>query len=169
MARSSAREHRLSLRLATFSSLPKNTFTSARALLSKPRFPVRAIYGGYLRMMIDARARGFEVVLVYIGTENVELNLARIRDRVLAGGHNVPDKDVRRRYTRSFKNLPTAVQPADHTIIQLTRATGWSRFSARPEISGSNPYRIGPPCSYSPVSVADHKELFHSACCDVQP
>ena len=25
---------------------------------------------GYLRMMIDARARGFEVVLVYIGTEN---------------------------------------------------------------------------------------------------
>lgn len=68
-------------------------------------------------MMIEARARGFEVVLVDIGTENVELNLARIRDRVLAGGHNVPDKDVRRRYTRSFKNLPTAIQRADHTIL----------------------------------------------------
>jgi predicted ABC-type ATPase len=72
---------------------------------------------GYLRMMIDARARGFEVVLVYIGTGNVELNLARIRDRVLTGGHDVPEEDVRRRYTRSFENLPTAIQRADHTIL----------------------------------------------------
>jgi predicted ABC-type ATPase len=72
---------------------------------------------GYLRMMIDARARNFEVVLVYIGTENVELNLARIRDRVLAGGHNVPEEDVRRRYTRSFENLPAAISRADHTIL----------------------------------------------------
>jgi predicted ABC-type ATPase len=30
----------------------------------------------YLRMMIDARLGGFEIVLVYIGTENVEINLA---------------------------------------------------------------------------------------------
>lgn len=68
-------------------------------------------------MMIDARARGFEVVLVYIGTENVELNLARIRDRVLAGGHDVPEPDVRRRYIRSFENLPAAISRADHTIL----------------------------------------------------
>jgi len=72
---------------------------------------------GYLRMMIDARARNFEVVLVYIGTENVELNLARIRDRVLTGGHDVPELDVRRRYTRSFENLPAAISRADHTIL----------------------------------------------------
>jgi predicted ABC-type ATPase len=46
----------------------------------------------YLQMMLDARSRGFEIVLVYIGTENVEVNLARIRNRVLAGGHDVPRK-----------------------------------------------------------------------------
>ena len=46
----------------------------------------------YLRMMVDAPKRGFEVVLVYIGTENVEINLARITNRVLAGGHDVPEK-----------------------------------------------------------------------------
>lgn len=68
-------------------------------------------------MMIDARARGFEVVLVYIGTENVETNLARIKNRVLTGGHDVPEEDVRRRYTRSFENLSTAIQRADHTIL----------------------------------------------------
>jgi predicted ABC-type ATPase len=68
-------------------------------------------------MMVDARVRGFEVVLVYIGTENVEINLARIRNRVLAGGHDVPENDVRRRYQRSFENLPTAMERADHTIL----------------------------------------------------
>jgi predicted ABC-type ATPase len=68
-------------------------------------------------MMLEARQRGFEIVLVYIGTENVEINLSRIRDRVLAGGHNVPENDVRRRYRRSFDNLPTAVERADHTIL----------------------------------------------------
>jgi predicted ABC-type ATPase len=56
-------------------------------------------------------------VLVYIGTVNVEINLARIRNRVLAGGHDVPEIDVRRRYKRSFENLPTAIQRADHTIL----------------------------------------------------
>jgi predicted ABC-type ATPase len=71
----------------------------------------------YLRMMIDARIRGFEVVLVYIGTENVEINLARIGNRVLAGGHDVPESDVRRRYKRSFENLPTALARADHSIL----------------------------------------------------
>ena len=71
----------------------------------------------YLRMMVDAPKRGFEVVLVYIGTENVEINLARITNRVLAGGHDVPQSDVRRRYKRSFENLPTALARADHTIL----------------------------------------------------
>jgi predicted ABC-type ATPase len=71
----------------------------------------------YLQMMVDARTRGFEVVLVYIGTENVEINLARIRNRVLAGGHDVPETDVRRRYLRSFTNLPIAIERADHTIL----------------------------------------------------
>lgn len=71
----------------------------------------------YLRMMADARSRGFEVVLVYIGTDSVEINLARIAKRVLGGGHNVPEEDVRRRYDRSFKNLPTAANCADHVLL----------------------------------------------------
>ncbi len=71
----------------------------------------------YLQMMLDARARRFEIELVYIGTENVEINLARIRNRVLRGGHNVPELDVRRRYQRSLANLPLAIERADRTIL----------------------------------------------------
>ena len=73
----------------------------------------------YLQMMQYARGidRGFEVVLIYIGTESVEINLARIAKRVLAGGHNVPEMDVRRRYLRSLQNLPAATGLADRVIV----------------------------------------------------
>ena len=73
----------------------------------------------YLQMMQYARGveRAFEVILIYIGTESVEINLARIAKRVLAGGHNVPEVDVRRRYVRSLQNLPTAVENADQVLL----------------------------------------------------
>jgi predicted ABC-type ATPase len=98
----------------------RQVLQSAREHLRKAEsFAVETTFAGkhYLQVMADARSRGFEIVLVYIGTKNVEINLARIRNRVLAGGHNVPEQDVRRRYKRSFANLPTASQRADHTIL----------------------------------------------------
>jgi predicted ABC-type ATPase len=98
----------------------RHVLTSASEHLRKAEsFAVETTLAGknYLRMMLDARQRRFEIVLVYIGTENVEINLARIRNRVLAGGHDVPSEDVRRRYERSFANLPIAIKRADHTIL----------------------------------------------------
>jgi predicted ABC-type ATPase len=98
----------------------RRVLKSAKEHISRREsFAVETTLSGrhYLQMMAEARDRGFEVVLVYIGTENVEINLARIRNRVLAGGHNVPEGDVRRRYLRSFKNLPIATERADHTIL----------------------------------------------------
>jgi predicted ABC-type ATPase len=93
--------------------------SSAQHLKKAESFAVETTLAGknYLQMMPDARSRGFEIMLVYIGTENVEINLARIRNRVLAGGHDVPEEDVRRRYKRSFENLQLAIKRADHTIL----------------------------------------------------
>jgi predicted ABC-type ATPase len=71
----------------------------------------------YLKMMQRARSQGYSIVLVYIGTQDVEINLLRIRHRVLTGGHDVPETDVRRRYTRSLSNLPEAISRADHSIL----------------------------------------------------
>ncbi|MGA8617225.1 MAG: hypothetical protein WB660_01715 [Candidatus Sulfotelmatobacter sp.] len=93
--------------------------SAAEHLKQGESFAVATTLAGknYLQMMLDARSRGFEIVLVYIGTENVDINLARIRNRVMAGGHDVPEEDVRRRYRRSFKNLPVAIKRSDHTIL----------------------------------------------------
>jgi predicted ABC-type ATPase len=90
-----------------------------RLLHEECSFSIETTLSGknYLRTMADARQRGFQVVLTYIGTESVELNLARIAERVLRGGHDVPEADVRRRYTRSFQHLPIAMMRADETIL----------------------------------------------------
>jgi predicted ABC-type ATPase len=93
--------------------------SAAQHLNNEESFAVETTLAGknYLQMMLDARDRGFEIGLVYIGTENVGINLARIRNRVLAGGHDVPEEDVRRRYRRSFENLPIAIKRADHAVL----------------------------------------------------
>ncbi len=99
----------------------------------------------YLQMMLGARKRDFEIVLVYIGTENVEINLARIRNRVLAGGHDVPEEDVRRRYNRSFENLPIAIKRADHTILFDNSAEEGYRLIAILSTRGNQWFEPRPP------------------------
>lgn len=90
-------------------------------LKQRQSFAVETTLSGknYLRLMRYARdiSRGFEVTLIYIGTGSVEINLARIAERVRAGGHNVPEVDVRRRYLRSLENLPVAAKNADHVLL----------------------------------------------------
>jgi predicted ABC-type ATPase len=120
--------------------------SAAEHLKKSESFAIETTLSGrnYLQMMMGARARGFEVRLVYIGTESVEINLARIRNRVLAGGHDVPENDVRRRYQRSLENLPIAIKRADDSIlfdnstsdgyrlVAILGSTGNRRFEPKP-------------------------------------
>jgi len=58
--------------------------------------------GKYLEKVIDkAHSAGFYVSLVYLYLDNNLENILRVKNRVLAGGHNVPEVDIIRRYTRS--------------------------------------------------------------------
>ena len=71
----------------------------------------------YLKMMRDAKRKGWQVNLIYIGIDNVEVNIDRVAQRVASGGHNVPIEDIRRRYKRSLENLPIALQLVDNASI----------------------------------------------------
>jgi predicted ABC-type ATPase len=68
-------------------------------------------------MMLDARERGFDVALIYVGTSDPSINVARVANRVALGGHDVPEVDIRRRYIRSLLNLPIAAARADVSVI----------------------------------------------------
>ena len=71
----------------------------------------------YLRMMVRAKNPGYLIVLLYIGTSDVSINLQRVRNRVEKGGHDVPEEDQVRRYPRSFANFRKAFEFADEAIV----------------------------------------------------
>ena len=54
--------------------------------------------------------------MFYLWIPSPELALLRIRDRVESGGHNVPERDVRRRFGRTLGNLFTLYRPMLDTL-----------------------------------------------------
>jgi predicted ABC-type ATPase len=71
----------------------------------------------YLRMMERARELEYSIVLLFVGTRDVSINLRRVQSRVEKGGHDVPIEDQLRRYPRSMENLRTAFVLADEAIV----------------------------------------------------
>lgn len=51
------------------------------------------------------RDEGYRVHLFFLWLPSVDLALVRVRDRVLAGGHPIPEETVRRRFARGLSNL----------------------------------------------------------------
>lgn len=64
-----------------------------------------------------AKAAGFFVRLVYVGTNNPEINLMRIAWRRVLGGHDVPEEKVISRYARSMKFAVEAARSADRAYF----------------------------------------------------
>ena len=59
----------------------------------------------YKQHFEKAKARGYDIILFYYWLNSVELAKERVRLRVNSGGHNVPEKDIERRYFRGINNL----------------------------------------------------------------
>ncbi len=51
------------------------------------------------------RATGYHLHLVFLSLPSTDLAVARVRERVLLGGHDVPEDTIRRRYTRGVTNF----------------------------------------------------------------
>lgn len=67
--------------------------------------------GLYARKILEWRARGYWIGLMYLRLPTVEDALARVRRRVALGGHDIPEADIRRRFGRSANNLETVYKP----------------------------------------------------------
>lgn len=60
-----------------------------------------------------ARADGYKIVFLYVILSSVEQNLARVRQRVALGGHDVPESTIRRRYNKSILNFEPVANMSD--------------------------------------------------------
>ena len=70
-----------------------------------------------LALLRQAKEMGYEIQAVFILTNDPHINVERVRSRVKAGGHDVPEEKVISRYEKSLRNLSRLVRIADHTRI----------------------------------------------------
>ena len=59
----------------------------------------------YLRLIKQLHAEGWQVELIYLALPSVEMSKLRVLERVAHGGHNIPVRDIKRRFPRSLYNL----------------------------------------------------------------
>lgn len=77
----------------------------SRLALDKSFVIETTLSGKYLVEYIQkAKELDFHISLIYLFLENPQTNINRVKNRVLNGGHHIPQDDIIRRYYRS-KNM----------------------------------------------------------------
>lgn len=72
----------------------------------------------FLNTIKRAKENGYEVTLLFFWLDSVELAIERVKTRVAEGGHDIPEKVIRRRYYSGIKNLFDLYMPiCDYWMI----------------------------------------------------
>jgi len=82
----------------------RETFAFETTLASRSFAP-------WLRSLIKA---GYSFHLLYLWLPTVEAAIARVRERVAAGGHGIPELTIERRYYRGIQNFFALYRPVAH-------------------------------------------------------
>jgi predicted ABC-type ATPase len=69
------------------------------------------------RTIAAARSNGYKIIMHYVGVENADIAVSRVRERVKRGGHNIPEADIRRRYDISLAHFKKAVDLCDEVTV----------------------------------------------------
>ncbi|EKB9387806.1 zeta toxin family protein [Pseudomonas aeruginosa] len=73
--------------------------------------------GDKVAFMRRAQELGYRTYLYFVATDNPNININRVANRVDDGGHNVPADKIVQRYHRSLKLLPEAVAASNRAYI----------------------------------------------------
>lgn len=78
-----------------------------RAIAERRSFAFETTLGGttITELLEEALSKGIEVRMWYVGLNGADLHIARVRSRVLGGGHDIPEARIRNRYNTSRLNL----------------------------------------------------------------
>jgi predicted ABC-type ATPase len=66
---------------------------------------------GYVRLLREMKQSGYRVMLFFLWLPSADLAVERVANRVVQGGHAVPEADVRRRYASGLRNLFQLYRP----------------------------------------------------------
>ena len=77
----------------------------------------------YINRLKKLKQNGYSLHLFFLWIPTVELAVARIKDRVTDGGHNVPTQDVRRRFSRGIHNFFKFYKPLLNSWMLLNNSS----------------------------------------------
>ena len=70
-----------------------------------------------LEILEEAKAQGYLITVVYVITIDPQINANRVRQRVLKGGHDVPEEKITARYYRSLENIKKVYLLSDNFVL----------------------------------------------------
>lgn len=73
--------------------------------------------GDKVDFLAKAAARGYTVVMVFIGIDDVAISEQRVAMRVAQGGHGVPPEKLSSRFPRTMKNLVRAIRKLPRVLV----------------------------------------------------
>jgi predicted ABC-type ATPase len=82
----------------------------------------------YISLLKNAQQRGFRVYLHYLWLPTPAIAIARVRERVKKGGHDVPEVDIRRHFNRSLQHFIH-----DYTLL-VDRWAVWDNQTSPPQL-----------------------------------
>ena len=93
------------------------------ALAARRSFLVESTLSGrdVHRLMKRARSADFRILLHFVCLESPHQAVERVRNRVARGGHDVPERDICRRFALSLVNLPSAIALSDESYLYDNR------------------------------------------------
>lgn len=82
---------------------------------------------GYARKIKLWQRAGYTISLAYLRLNSVEQSIARVRKRVAAGGHDIPEETIRRRFAKSWRNFEDIYRPiVDEWYVWASQSGGFT-------------------------------------------
>ncbi|WP_165224868.1 zeta toxin family protein [Aquisphaera insulae] len=73
----------------------------------------------HIKLLADLKQTGYRVVLFFLWLPDADIAVRRVANRVLEGGHNVPEATIRRRFEAGLRNFFREYAP---------RSDAWSLY-----------------------------------------
>jgi predicted ABC-type ATPase len=70
-----------------------------------------------VEVLAKARQAGYRTYLYFVATEDPDINISRVRNRVKLGGHPVPEDRIKDRFHRSLDLLMDAIRLTNRAYI----------------------------------------------------
>lgn len=93
--------------------------TRNRLLQNRESFCFETVFShpSKVDFLAHAKALGYRIKMIALYTDSIELNIARVAQRVAHGGHSVPEDKISQRIPRSYDNITQAIALCDQFVL----------------------------------------------------